>query len=220
MYMVAMLHTWSQQSFHGVSSPNQHPLQAACISPIRALDSPPHGSPLLRMAVSATTQLLRIFSINNRKDAPPNRSTSVGRELTRVQEVVDALMVDYQQSYFLTGEFTTSLYAEDCYFADPTISFTGTTLYERNLKLLVPFFEEPSITLFSLNEETGDPGLIRANWQLRTFIKLPWRPLICVDGCTTYTLDRNLKIARHIESWSISPVQAVCQLFKPGDKPF
>ena len=103
------------------------------------------------------------------------------RNITRVQDVIDALIADYQQAYFLTGlysiimihdsslilhdpsiihnqchprnrwfahillfilltlclgNFTRSLYAEDCYFADPTISFTGILLIYQTLFLV------------------------------------------------------------------------------------
>lgn len=175
---------------------------------------------LLGLAVSATTEVLRLFNRNNkRRDVSSYDSIPRERDLTQVQDVVDALMVDYHQAYFLTGNVTSSLYSEDCFFADPTIGFTGRDLYERNLKLLVPFFEEPSLTLVSLNEESDEGRSIRAVWQLRTYLKLPWRPFICVDGSTVYTLDENLRIVRHIESWSISPLDAISQIFKRGGNP-
>ncbi|KAI5566632.1 hypothetical protein BDE02_13G033600 [Populus trichocarpa] len=45
------------------------------------------------------------------------------------------------------GVFTSTIYDEDCIFEDPTIKFQGTKLYSRNLNLLVPFFDCPSIGL-------------------------------------------------------------------------
>ncbi|KAK4339539.1 hypothetical protein RND71_041001 [Anisodus tanguticus] len=43
--------------------------------------------------------------------------------------------------------------------------------------------------------------VIVAYWKLRTSLKLPWRPLISVYGNTVYTLDEQLKIVKHVESW-------------------
>uniref|UniRef100_A0A7N0T525 Uncharacterized protein n=1 Tax=Kalanchoe fedtschenkoi TaxID=63787 RepID=A0A7N0T525_KALFE len=64
-----------------------------------------------------------------------------------IDDVIMILSSDYDNSYFVTGNFTSSIYAEDCIFEDPTIKFSGTELYERNLRLLVPFFDNPSISL-------------------------------------------------------------------------
>ncbi|KAH9303211.1 hypothetical protein KI387_014794, partial [Taxus chinensis] len=40
-----------------------------------------------------------------------------------VDDLIAVLESDYKRSYFLTGKFTTSIYAEDCWFLDPTIKF-------------------------------------------------------------------------------------------------
>lgn len=75
----------------------------------------------------------------------------------------------------------------------------------------------------------------------RTSLKLPWQPLISVDGKTVYDLDEQLKVSRkdfistiqkleqpslifpiskqivkHVESWNISALEAVGQIFTPG----
>lgn len=173
---------------------------------------------VIAVAVSATTQLLRLCSFpSTRGNVSMKDASPCKRNVIEVQDVMDALMVDYDQAYFLTGNVTSSLYAEDCYFADPTISFTGRDTYERNLKLLVPFLEEQSLSLFSLVKEPGEDRSIRAVWQLRTHLKLPWRPFICVDGSTVYDLDEQLRIVRHVESWRISVFEALSQIFKKGD---
>lgn len=143
------------------------------------------------------------------------------------QTVLEVLREDYERAYFLTGDFTPTLYADDCLFADPTIQFRGRDRYQRNLKLLVPFFEEPKLILFDIQEEgelqdskSRQHKSINANWNLRTYLRLPWKPLIDVDGSTLYVLDANSKIVKHIESWSISGWQAVQQLFVPSDRAF
>ncbi|KAJ7229218.1 hypothetical protein O6H91_Y460400 [Diphasiastrum complanatum] len=114
------------------------------------------GPVWLRGAVSAATELLRIFS----PDDVLSYSSSVGvpaessyrSEVLGIQDVVALLQDDYKRSYFLTGNFSDVLYAEDCLFADPTVKFYGKDLYRRNLKLLVPFYEKPSLMLFSIKE--------------------------------------------------------------------
>ncbi|KAK3019454.1 hypothetical protein RJ639_005138 [Escallonia herrerae] len=91
-------------------------------------------------------------------------------------------------------------------------------LYSRNLKLLVPFFDQPSITLQKIDKGAeADTNIVLAFWKLRTYLKLPWRPLISVDGSTTYELDDEFKVIRHAESWNVSALEAVGQIFTPSD---
>lgn len=118
---------------------------------------------------------------------------------------------------FNLGLFTSGIYAEDCVFEDPTIKFRGRDLYSRNLQLLVPFFDSPSIKLEKIEKgNDSNAGVIVAYWKLRTSLKLPWQPLISVDGKTVYDLDEQLKIVKHVESWNISALEAVGQIFTPG----
>ncbi|KAJ6762901.1 hypothetical protein OIU79_023612 [Salix purpurea] len=121
----------------------------------------------------------------------------------------------------LLGVFTSEIYDEDCIFEDPTIKFQGTKLYSRNLKLLVPFFDCPSIGLQNMEKGVNsETDFVLARWKLRTYLKLPWRPLISIDGSTVYELDNKLKIVRHAESWNVSALEAIGQIFTPSfDRP-
>ncbi|MCL7022783.1 hypothetical protein MKW94_020755, partial [Papaver nudicaule] len=69
-----------------------------------------------------------------------------------IDDVVSILQSDYENAYFLTGNFTSAIYTEDCIFEDPTIKFSGRDLYSRNLKLLVPFFDCPSLILQQIDK--------------------------------------------------------------------
>ena len=65
-----------------------------------------------------------------------------------------------ERAYFVTGDVSTGAYAEDCYFADPTVAFSGLARWQNNLVLLVPFLISPRIDLEGL-EQTG-PGTLQA----------------------------------------------------------
>uniref|UniRef100_A0A2N9GCL9 Ska2 N-terminal domain-containing protein n=1 Tax=Fagus sylvatica TaxID=28930 RepID=A0A2N9GCL9_FAGSY len=102
---------------------------------------------ILKLTVSGVTELLRLFSSNQTR---LERESDKEREeiaVSGIDDVVIILKSDYENSYFVTGVFTSAIYAEDCIFEDPTIRFRGKELYSRNLKLLVPFFDCPSIGL-------------------------------------------------------------------------
>uniref|UniRef100_A0A452ZEZ3 Uncharacterized protein n=1 Tax=Aegilops tauschii subsp. strangulata TaxID=200361 RepID=A0A452ZEZ3_AEGTS len=169
--------------------------------------------PIVRAAVSAVTELLRALSPKK----PRQAVEAVDAELESprsVEEVVAVLEADYRRAYFLTGNFTLDIYAEDCLFEDPTIKFRGRSRYSQNLDLLVPFFDSPSLQLENIDKGLRvDTKFIIATWTLRTYLKLPWRPLIAIRGNTTYDLDEEYKVVRHAESWDVSPLEAIGQLF-------
>ncbi|KAL8166417.1 hypothetical protein V2J09_007916 [Rumex salicifolius] len=172
--------------------------------------------PILKFAVSGITEVLRLLSPSNSSVEKANQENEV--LVSGVDDVLDIIKLDYEKAYFLTGIFTSAMYADDCLFEDPTIKFRGTELYARNLQLLVPFFEQPSILLQQIEKVGTDSesNFVLAKWQLRTYLKLPWKPLISIDGSTVYDLDDQLKIIRHAESWNVSALEAVAQIFRPN----
>lgn len=177
---------------------------------------------ILKLAVSGVTELLRVFSFSGKERL--EKVNNKDRDEISVSGIDDLIMIlksDYEKAYFVTGVFTSEIYDEDCIFEDPTIKFQGTKLYSRNLKLLVPFFDCPSIGLQNMEKGVNsETDFVLARWKLRTYLKLPWRPLISIDGSTVYELDNKLKIVRHAESWNVSALEAIGQIFTPSfDRP-
>jgi len=131
-----------------------------------------------------------------------------------VEDVLAVLQDDYRRAYFLTGDFTPGIYTADCLFEDPTIKFRGLSRYSQNLYLLVPFFDSPSLELESIEKGLRvETKFVKATWKLRTYLRLPWRPLIAIRGNTTYDLNEDFKVIRHSESWDVSAVEAIAQIF-------
>ncbi|KAF8039020.1 hypothetical protein BT93_B1538 [Corymbia citriodora subsp. variegata] len=171
---------------------------------------------LIKLAVSGVTEILRVLSpVKDGSLESVSDDEKDGISASSVDDVVMILASDYEKAYFVTGVFSSAIYAEDCIFEDPTIRFRGKRLYERNLKLLVPFFDQPSIILHSI-QKGDDETYILARWKLRTYLKLPWWPLISIDGKTVYELDDNFAIIRHAESWNVSALEAIGQIFTPS----
>ncbi|KAL2478546.1 hypothetical protein Fot_47560 [Forsythia ovata] len=173
---------------------------------------------LLKVAVSGVTELIRLFSFTG-----GGRSISVDKDhrddipVSSIDDVLSTIKSDYEKAYFVTGLFTSAIYANDCTFEDPTIKFRGKELYSRNLSLLVPFFEEPSIQLKKIEKGiSSETDFIVASWTLRTYLKLPWKPFIFIDGKTLYDLDEQFRIVRHVESWNVSAFEAIGQIFTPS----
>ncbi|XP_038715266.1 uncharacterized protein LOC120008942 isoform X5 [Tripterygium wilfordii] len=154
------------------------------------------GTPgIVKVAVNGVTEMLRLLSSfrGNRMDAVIYaQRTEIS--VSSINDVLAILKSDYENAYFVTGTFTSAIYAEDCIFEDPTIRFQGTELYSRNLKLLVPFFDCPSIGLQKIEKGVAsERSFVLARWKLRTYLKLPWKPLISIDGSTVYELDDEFK---------------------------
>ncbi|XP_071932248.1 uncharacterized protein [Coffea arabica] len=125
----------------------------------------------LKLAVTGVTELLRLLSQSDK-----NRSDTINRQIDEnlVSNIDDILMIiksDYEKAYFVTGHFTSAIYADECTFEDPTIKFQGRDLYSRNLKLLVPFFDNPSIFLKEIKKGINPKAkYIIASWKLRYII--------------------------------------------------
>ncbi|KAG5541213.1 hypothetical protein RHGRI_021157 [Rhododendron griersonianum] len=117
---------------------------------------------LLKLAVTGLTELLRIFSSGNGRLDTEYSVQENGVPVSNIDDVVMTLKLDYENSYFVTGIFTSAIYLEDCLFEDPTIKFRGTKLYSRNLKLLVPFFDSPSIVLQKIEKEVASTQVLEA----------------------------------------------------------
>ncbi|KAM4108622.1 hypothetical protein ACB094_03G058600 [Castanea mollissima] len=107
---------------------------------------------VLKLVVSGVTELLRLFSSSNDFSSRERDEKREEIEVSGIDDVLLILNSDYENAYFVTGVFTSAIYAEDCIFEDPTIRFRGKELYSRNLKLLVPFFDCPSIGLQKLEK--------------------------------------------------------------------
>ncbi|EOY09805.1 Uncharacterized protein TCM_025179 isoform 3 [Theobroma cacao] len=152
---------------------------------------------ILRLAVSGVTELLRLFSSSTKDRVDDGLCTREreGISVSDVDEVLRILKSDYENAYFVTGK----------------------ELYSRNLKLLVPFFDNPSIGLQKIEKGVKvETNFVLATWRLRTFLKLPWKPLISIDGSTFYELGQKFTIVRHAESWNVSALEAVGQIFTPS----
>ncbi|PKI67948.1 hypothetical protein CRG98_011544 [Punica granatum] len=161
-----------------------------------SLTSSPATVSLLKIAVSGVTELLRILSpLSKRRSGQESFEQIDEISVSGIDDVVSILESDYEKAYFVTGIFSSGIYAEDCVFEDPTIRFRGRDLYQRNLKLLVPFFDQPSIELKNIEKgEDAEEKFILATWKLRSYLRLPWRPLISIDGRTVYELDNNFEV--------------------------
>ncbi|CAM6105128.1 unnamed protein product [Calypogeia fissa] len=132
------------------------------------------------------------------------------------KEAVELLRVDLDRSYFVTGNMATGIYEEDCEFADPFVSFKGLKRFKQNVGNLGSFMEESSLKLVDWQEYEDR---IFAKWRFNCVLALPWRPILAASGSTEYFFSNDSgKIYKHIETWDISPMDGLRQLFKPNPR--
>lgn len=125
--------------------------------------------------------------------------------------------------YLWTGEISAEIYARDCVFTDPTLSFQGLATFQRNLASLRPVIDrllaDTGVELFSctLDEHAG---AVVAEWRMTGTFVFPWRPRLDIQGRTRFTYDADAggRVVRYDESWNVSAAAALGQLLKPGPK--
>ena len=118
------------------------------------------------------------------------------------------------KEYFITGNLTEAIFAEECCFSDPTNTVTGLNRYLNALDILFDP-SESSVKLIDIN--VLDSNHIQAKWILGGVLKLPWRPLIKpYEGTCIYTLDEDMLIVAQDQTWSISAGEALKDTFTPG----
>eukprot|EP00271_Cylindrocystis_brebissonii_P009121 TRINITY_DN2377_c0_g2_i1.p1 TRINITY_DN2377_c0_g2~~TRINITY_DN2377_c0_g2_i1.p1 ORF type:complete len:272 (-),score=39.06 TRINITY_DN2377_c0_g2_i1:586-1401(-) len=129
---------------------------------------------------------------------------------------MEALRKDYERSYFVTGAMSMGLYAVDCEFADPFVSFKGRRRFKQNVSNLGSFMEEVNLKVLDWKVEEDQ---VTTKWRFSCVLGLPWRPILAASGGTTHYFDTESgKIYKHVERWDISPADGVRQLFKPNPR--
>ncbi|KAH8088716.1 DUF2358-containing protein [Aureococcus anophagefferens] len=137
--------------------------------------------------------------------------------------VKEGLAVDFGNEYLWSGKITPELYDEDCVFTDPTLSFAGLRTFEANLANLDFWIESlvpegrRRVDLFDLALVPGATDRVRAKWRMLGALRLPWGPVLDLNGTTTYTLGGDGgRISSYDETWDMTAGDALGQLLRPG----
>jgi hypothetical protein len=121
------------------------------------------------------------------------------------------------KGYYITGKLSTHLYRDDCYFdgPDPDMPVRGLRKYQSAASQLFDRKVSRADILGSFIDE--DEQSITVRWRLEGVLNLPWHPTMKPwTGSTTYYLDEDHLICRHIEKWDISAIDAFVSLLFPS----
>ena len=159
-------------------------------------------SELIRATVSVMTLVggaVPAFAEGRDADTkmPVTPAKTPGLSIDEVQAIVQEDFVARQ--YFVTGNMTRSLYADDCRFRDPTTDVRGLNRYILAVSNL---FDPTRSHAELVSIQTLSETKIKTAWILEGTLKLPWKPYIPpVRGTTIYELNSQGLISLHDETW-------------------
>ena len=179
----------------------------------------------------------KVASAVRADDAPPAAAAAALVAPASREEARARLRADYERAYFVAGVMDEGLYAADCVFADDIAAFSGRERFVANLANLGALVSEFDVRLLGAAGDGGDDALVegaddRARWTLtgRVLVKLrlrlPWKPVLAWVWKVTHAFEEREPSAAeprarvvcvdHRESWEISTLAGVAQVFRPG----
>lgn len=138
-------------------------------------------------------------------------------------ELLERIRDDYVlHNYLWTGEIDLACFESNCTFTDPTISFTGTDQFVRNIQNLRPIVDSltnngVSCQSLLLSINLGDEQYVQTRWNMvGALTALPWKPRIDVIGRTKFWFRSNHRVWSYDEEWELTAWKALLQLVTPA----
>ena len=127
-----------------------------------------------------------------------------------IQTVKEVIKRDWAEGqYYVTGKLTPWVFAEDCYFREPTQTVVGKGSVERFSNALPKLFDGDSSRTDLISLTIQDEHTLVAKWRLEGALRLPGTPPFKpFTGTTVYKTNAKGYIARHVESWDIPTADA------------
>ena len=181
------------------------------------------SSSIAKKVVFSLTSLSNRLGIDSKSSADDFTYTYKNEMGISDAYLVHSLREDFRRGYLFSGEIDPEIYATDCLFTDPTLSFSGLNTFRRNIANLKPIIEKYigscAVLLHGIELKKIEKKVV-ADWTMYGTINLPWKPIINLQGQTTYTYDDSEngakgRIIDYYERWQIPAVAALLQLLTP-----
>ena len=173
------------------------------------------GNAASRALFSLTEVFAKVLGTDS--DKVSSSTGTMGDASKSLNTVAEAIREEYEALFWVTGNMDTSLWADDCTFADPFSSFGGpgsTQRFKANADSLGKLVLHPKSRVTSF--EVTDDYRVNIGWTFSSKLKLPWRPVLAAAGVTRHQLNpETLLIERYEESWKSKPWDVVKRLFVP-----
>jgi hypothetical protein len=114
------------------------------------------------------------------------------------------------------------IYTEDICFTDPINTFHGKLSYRIvywSLRFHAQlFFTKIALDLHDVSQTEQDK--IEANWTVCGSLRLPWETHIFFNGNSTYYLNEQGLIYKHVDTWDRQPTEVLKQFLPEAIKRF
>ena len=135
-----------------------------------------------------------------------------GQSDEAVARVLEADLRDAQ--YFVTGQLTPEVFADDCRFVDPTNDVVGLSRYVKALGVLF----DPAHSAVGLEEiEVRGSREVAARFLLGGYLRFPWRPYVApFEGEVVWELNEDGLVQTQRQTWGAkTPARALAESFTP-----
>ena len=165
-------------------------------------------------------------SKGRREPEEARRKTASSVDLTQPPKSLDETLIrlemDSERSYFVSGQVDELIYDEDCVFADPFVSFAGRQRFVDNLQNLGSFITKYNVKVLTnptvISQETATNSnviSVDTKYMVKLELNLPWKPILAWPWGVRYDVDpSSFLVTTHRESWDVSPVEGVKQIFR------
>jgi hypothetical protein len=131
-----------------------------------------------------------------------------------LKETLRRIELDNERLYFLSGQVDKLIYAENCVFSDPFVSFAGRDRFVDNLKNLGSFITKYDAKMIGYNINQNELS-VDTKVMVKLELNLPWKPILAWPWGVSYEIDKEtFLIKTHRESWDIAPFEGVKQIFR------
>ena len=148
-----------------------------------------------------------------------NCMKSIGYNIFELKDVIEN---DWKgksncgKGYYITGKLSSNIYRDDCFFdgPDPDMPVRGLRKYTSAASQL---FDNKSSRADLLSIEVNEiSNSILVKWRLEGILNLPWHPKLKPwTGSTTYFIDKNGLVEKHVETWDITVIDAFLSTLFP-----
>ena len=131
-----------------------------------------------------------------------------------VEQVIKTLKEDLPTLF--EKDISYHIYTDDIYFKDPVNTFK----YKFNYRIIFwtlrfharLFFTQIYFDVHEVYQSAEDT--ILAKWTVRGVLRVPWKPGLLFNGYSTYKLNQNNLIYKHIDTWDRKPGEILRQFWQ------
>ena len=189
-------------------------------------DSTKSPDPLTKASWYAVEAFGKVFGSSTKDDkSSSSAAIDYNKPPTSLEETIRRIQLDNDREYFLSGQIDKLIYATDCTFADPFVSFQGRERFVENLQNLGSFVTKYSakpLPLLDNNNKNNNQVVVQeknvvveTRFMVKLELNLPWKPVLAWPWGVRCEIDPDTYlIVLHQEKWDVEAWEGVKQIFR------